>query len=424
MKRNAAFEPVEVEARFGARLGRASGRLGGFFYGSGRWRLALTLGLALLAGCSSTPKKARPTLTGDPLADGQQFIERGPEKDRVLWQYRTALVALRRGQFALARQFLDDAIARLQGIYGKDADARKARGYFHEEAKKTFIGEPYERSMAWFYRGLLFWMDGEPDNARACFRSGQLMDSDPEDKTYAGDYVLLDYLDGYISSKLGGDATAAFQRAETNSHLWKPPPFSPKANLLVFVDYGPGPTKFAAGEYREQLRFAGGKSPVVSATVRIGSAVGKAVPYDDLYFQASTRGGRVMDHVLANKAVFKKSTDIAGTAGIVSGAVLATSHDRDVQTAGLAVLGAGVVAKIFSSATTPQADVRTWDNLPLYLSFVAFEVPPGQHQVTVDFLDDKSRALPALKRTLTVNVPPDREKVIYVSDKSTTPQTL
>jgi len=234
----------------------------------------------------------------------------------------------------------------------------------------------------------------------------------------------MDYLEGYISARLGGDGMDGFRRAETNAHLWRPPAFSLKANLLVFVDYGPGPTKFSAGDYREQLRFAGGRSPVVAATVTLNGATGKAVPYDDLYFQASTRGGRVMDHVLANKAVFKKSTDIAGTVGIVSGAVMATSHNRDVQTAGLAVLGAGVVAKIFSAATTPQADVRTWDNLPLYLSFVAFEVPAGEHTLTVDFLDDQGRAAAGQTRTVKVTVPEGREKVIYVSDRSSTPQSL
>ena len=132
-----------------------------------------------------------------------------------------------------------------------------------------------------------------------------------------------------------------------------------------------------------------------------------------------------MDHVLANKAVFKKSTDMAGTVGIISGAAMATSHTRDVQTAGLAVMGVGVVTKIFSAATTPEADVRTWDNLPLYLSFVAFEVTPGEHTLTVDFLDGQGRILAGQSKTATVNVPEGtQEKVIYVSDKSITPQTL
>ena len=43
-----------------------------------------------------------------------------------------------------------------------DKSARKARGYFHEESSKGFRGEPYERVMAYYYRGILYWMDGEP----------------------------------------------------------------------------------------------------------------------------------------------------------------------------------------------------------------------------------------------------------------------
>src|SRR2546428_8336420 len=110
---------------------------------------------------------------------------------------------------------LDDSLARLQGIYGKDKEAQKSRGYFNEEAKKTFIGEPYERVMAYYYRGILYWMAGEPDNARACFRSAQLEDSDTQDKKYSSDYVLLDYLDGLASVKLAGDGSDCLKRAQS-----------------------------------------------------------------------------------------------------------------------------------------------------------------------------------------------------------------
>ena len=43
-----------------------------------------------------------------------------------------------------------------------DKSAKKARSYFSEESKKIFQGEPYERVMAYYYRGILYWMDGEP----------------------------------------------------------------------------------------------------------------------------------------------------------------------------------------------------------------------------------------------------------------------
>ena len=129
-----------------------------------------------------------------------------------------------------------------------------------------------------------------------------------------------------------------------------------------------------------------------------------------------------MDHVLANKAVFKSATDTAGNAALISGAILATHHDTEI--AGLAVMGAGLISKIFSSAANPEADVRTWDNLPRFLSFVAFEAPPGEHTLTVDFLDEGGRVLGGQTKTVTVTVSAGHDKVIYVSDKSTTPQKL
>jgi tetratricopeptide (TPR) repeat protein len=386
------------------------------------WPFAFAVSL-LLAGCATDQSARRPAGTGDPIVDGENTILYGPPKDKVLWQYRTALAAMRAGKYDLAKRYFDDALARLSNIYGPDPSARQARSYFQAEARKTFIGEPYERVMAYFYRGILYWMEGEPDNARACFRSAQLMDSDTENKTYAADYVLLDYLDGYITARLGGDGTDAMKRAETSARMWKPPRFSTNANVLVFVDYGPGPTKFATGEFGEQLRFAGGASPVRSARVKINEVTGKAVPYDDLYFQATTRGGRVMDHVLANKAVFKSATDAFGNAAVIGGAVLASG--RDTQAAGLAMLGAGLISKLLSAGTTPAADTRAWDNLPLYLSFVALELSPGQHTLTVEFLDQGGKVLAGFTKTITVNVPEGtRDKVIYLSDKSITPQTL
>lgn len=383
---------------------------------------ALALAALTGAGCATDRYRAL-KFTGDPLVDGENAIQQGPERDRVLWQYRTGLVAMRRGQFDLARRYFDDAIARISGIYGEDSAARKSRSIFSAEAKKTFIGEPYERVMAWYYRGILYWMKGEPDNARACFRSGELMDSDAEQKSYAADYTLLDYLDGFITTKLGGDGTEAIRRAETNAHKWKPPAFSPKANVLVFVDYGSGPAKIGTGRYGEQLRFRARPSPAKSAVVKLGQGTGKGVPYDDLLFQATTRGGRVMDHVLGNKAVFKKTTDTLGDAAIITGAVLATQ--RETEGAGLITMGAGLVSKIVGSAANPAADTRTWDNLPQFLSFVAFEASPGPQTLTVEFLDDQGRILAGQARTVTFTVPPaGRDLVLYVSDKSTTPQSL
>lgn len=394
-----------------------------------RW-LCLPVVCLGLTACETTSSHSSVTLTGDPLIDGPAAIQNGPARDRVLWQYRMALAYLRRGQYPQAAAILDQALARINAIYGPDKDAKKARNLFQTESKKGFIGEPYERVMAYYYRGILYWHAGEPDNARACFRNAQIIDADAENKSYAADYVLADYLDGFITDDLGGDGADAIKRACENAKMWRPPGFDRAANVFFFVDYGHGPTKFATGEYGEELRLQCTDSQVRSARVRVGGRDLKAPPYDDLCFQATTRGGRVMDHILANKAVFKTTTGVVGGAAIVTGAILATQ--RDTQTAGLAVMGAGLLSTILSAATTPAADTRTWESLPMYLSFAFAQLPPGRQTATVEFLDASNRTMAGLTKTITFTVPErptvpgagqTSDVVIFVSDKSTTPQT-
>ena len=128
--------------------------------------------------------------------------------------------------------------------------------------------------------------------------------------------------------------------------------------------------------------------------------------------------------ILANKAGFKRTTDTVGNAALVSGLVLADSGHRETQTAALGAVAFGLISKLTSAGTTPEADIRSWDNLPLFLTFASIPLPPGQHAATVEFLDDGNRILPGLTKTITLSVPEGKDKVVYVSDKSTSPQTL
>jgi tetratricopeptide (TPR) repeat protein len=378
--------------------------------------IGTTLIAAVLAGGCATPSN-QPARLANPAVDGPSSI---PKKDRVLWQYRTALSAMRAGNFQQAKALLDDAILTISNIYGKDASAKKARGYFNEESKKNFLGEPYERVMAYWYRGILYWMEGEPDNARACFRSAQLIDSDTENKEFSADYATLDYLDGYASVKLDADGADAFNRAQKLSKIGGLPPYNKKANTLVFFEFGQGPTKYSTGEHSEQLRFRTQPSPISGAWFRVANKAVRIGAYDDLNFQATTRGGRVMDHVLANKAVFKSATDSFGDAAIIGGAVAAgTARNNDVGAVGLGLIAAGIISKVVAAATTPQADTRSWDNLPQYLSFAALELPPGEHTANIEFLDPAGNPITTLVKQVkfTVNAPGGPDTVLFISDK-------
>ena len=101
------------------------------------------------------------------------------------------------------------------------------------------------------------------------------------------------------------------------------------------------------------------------------------------------------------------------------------SHDATTQEVGLGIALVGLVSKVVSAATIPAADTRTWDNLPHYLSFASLPLSVGQHVITIQFLDPSGRVLANLTKTINLNITAtDRDKVVFVSDTSVTPQTL
>lgn len=390
-----------------------------------------------LAGCVEFPDEASrlPAPGGDPRFANVR------ERDRVLVEYRLAVASLRAGNFDDAKKQLDDAILRIGGVIsGPDDAAKRSRGLFNSERDKIFIGEPYERVMAFYYRGLLYWRDGQPDNARACFRSAEFIDADAEEKTYQSDYVLLDYLDGLATTKLAGDGSDSRTRSE---QLAKHPlpAYDPEANVLCFVEFGAGPRKIAAGEYGEQLKFQVASSRVRSASLSLAGQSLHFTPWDNLSYQALTRGGRVMDHILGNKAVFKRTTDVAGDVALAGSAIAAdniykekkrvvtdengrkhvgTEVEKDQGNQNLAIgLGIlGAASKLFSAATETRADTRTWDNLPQYLSFGSLRLPPGEHPAILQFYDADGHAIEDLTRRMAITVAdPARDTVVFLSEQ-------
>jgi hypothetical protein len=236
-------------------------------------------------------------------------------------------------------------------------------------------------------------MEGEPDNARACFRSASLADAFAEGEEYRVDYVSLNYLEALADSHYGGNNVKDLleQAHEIYPEYRYVPPFEPSNNLLVVVESGSSPLKIAGGQYGEALTFsrgfrAGGESVALFVD---GQEVARATdPTEDVYFQAATRGGREVDAILAGQARFKESTDVAGDLLIFGGAVAAIEGlDRDDDTlagiGGLVAL-AGLIAKGFSASTKPEADVRTWDNLPDRLHIFSIDVLPGVHTIRAD----------------------------------------
>ena len=58
-------------------------------------------------------------------------------------------------------------------------------------------------------------------------------------------------------------------------------------------------------------------------------------------------------------------------------------NDNNMAAAGAIVLLVGLMAHAAATATTPEADLRYWDNLPDNLHFATLSIPAGEVSVTM-----------------------------------------
>jgi hypothetical protein len=328
-------------------------------------------GLALAGGAFAAPPSSLPPLPYD--AGPEPFVER-LESDRptnwVLNQMEIGARAFWRGDYTLAKSALDDAIQRIDAVFSDSESAAKARRLWYDEGSKDFKGEPYERAMVFLYRGLIFLRDGDDENARAAFRRGQLQDAFAEEDQNRSDFAALVFLEAWASHlnrdlDLSQEALAQLKRLRPDFGG-----FAEKDDTLVFAETGLAPRKLGDGASHSYFVYRRGK-PIGENQVQVvnGAAAMQAYPIEDIYYQASTRGGREIDKILQGKAQFKATTggvgsflaDTSVTLSSVGAALDAGGQFGDAMAAVGAVSG---VLLIVSSSTKPQADVRTWSSLP------------------------------------------------------------
>ena len=286
----------------------------------------------------------------------------GGERNAVLNFQRLGLAAFEGGHYKDAAWAFDQALSRIEAIYGDNKQAEAARSIFHNEANKDFKGEPYERAMAYYYRGLLYLRDGDYQNARISFREAERMDTLSDAEQFQSDFAAMNYLQGWSLRCQGraSDAKEYFDlAAKAQKGLTAP---AEGDNVLFIGELGNGPVKARDGAQAQKLLFQAGEAyPETLATVTYGAAGAQTalplVEASSVTYQATTRGGRALDGLMNGKASWKEGTDSVGTALMTQG--LMSGGDSGGYGA---LLGLGL--SILSSAMKTKADVRAWDGLP------------------------------------------------------------
>lgn len=339
-----------------------------------------------------------------------------------------------------AKRIFMEAEVMLRGFYETKSE-KKAASYWGLESSKVFKGDPYERSCLYLFLGLLMLDSGDIDNALASFKSAQLADSDVANQLYRSDFGLLQLLEGFCYLKRDQEdmyaqsinlALSSFQQSHpqvrsivdrkqtllgvqvnnddkkkknkkteydtadklkevnhdleeaiSNVDLSYCEAVKKNYNTLLLLWTGKSPVKQRYGEYGESRAIV--KRPDKEANhyellIDDELCIDGVRGFADISHQATTRGGRQMDNVLANQAAFKSFSSSFGNV------MLDTANDVGGY-AGLAMLAIGLISKGVSAATKVEADIRCWRLLPEELIIVPLNLKPGKHKIKIEHYD-------------------------------------
>ena len=325
---------------------------------------------------------------------------------------------LRLGSAALADYDLDTAEGAFLRAYevlnsvGVNNGGRTVGAVLVSENIRIWRGEPYERAMANFYLGLVYYMRRDYNNARAAFENALFKLRDYGENAKGGgkyveqesNFALARVMLARSYQRIGRDDAAAkhfAQVAETRSYLSAAadPKLHAESNVLLVVDFGYGPQKVTDFD-GAVVGFA--PTPMQEGAIPPPLVVLDGVPIDvrdvavppvDVLALAQDRRWQSIDTVRAVKSAL-------GT-GLMIGGVAAGMHRESNAEAALALIAAGIILK-----ATSQADVRQWEMVPRSTFVLPLEVQPGTHDVTVDF--------PGVRQTWRgLVVPPKGEATYY-----------
>jgi len=352
-------------------------------------------------------------------------LDKEGQRNEVLNRMRIASTAFKRGYYEVAKREFELARVQIEALYTDSPQAKQARSLWYEEGRKDFKGEPYERAMVYFYIGLLAILDGQYDYAHAAFKNGIIQDSFAEEEQHIGDFAIFYFLAIWCAQKMGSehlirDYKYRERLKALRADLKQP---SNKDDTLVIALTGKSPRKLNDGVGGWQMVYRPGKK---MKTFGVKADLGKGkknIPLiDDVYFQATTRGGRLVDKIIEGQVSFKQNTENFGsTLSSASNNILLQAVALNNSNYGdLAAVGAlGVIAQIFSTNVKTKADTRYWDGLPNGIHATSLSQTSTKPKIAFDYLDKQGNIIKERSGETELFVNPKGHKIaILMSDQT------
>lgn len=338
---------------------------------------------------------------------GLRNLTRERTVSQPLYQYEAVSVLLMQGR----RDEAHAQMLKLKETVDFVSDEQlndKAKSLWHGEQNKVFKGDPYERSTLNALLAASFLERGDAESALACVKSGLLYDGDTAKGEFSSDYALLQALGALCHRRLGDDSAAREWNLRAMESLrgrgFMPcldasgapvlagsslEPFSTgEPNALLVIWTGTPPSMRRTGEYGETRFIQGGKG-FYDAFLLSGDGVGTPVLLPrmlaDLNYQALTRGPRMMNDILAEKAFWKAFITVTSTAMFATGTALVANCGGDavLLSVGLGLVVGGSIGYVVAVCINPSADIRYWKNLPGELVVCPLRLPPGRQKLRV-----------------------------------------
>ena len=323
---------------------------------------------------------------------------------RPLYQLEQLSVLLMDGKNDEAHELMTKIHADLETLFDAKLE-EKAQSVWHGEINKVFKGDSYERATFYAFMALSFIRKGNYEDALRCVKNGLLADADSNSEKAIDDFGLLHYLGFLAASKMNdrNEAEAylsAMKKAlqlrgvktdtDTADCFSTIPRQTPNVILVVWA--GSPPTVVCSGQYKEIRNIVHGMNVFNAMSIAVGDGLPVFTPNDlaDIDFQATTRGGRLMDNVLSDKATAKAVAEVFGNVLVVVGTTFCLTCLRMMGSPPVAatMLGVGVgclilggTVHIVGSMMNPAADGRFWRNLPAQFYIVPLSLPAGKHQI-------------------------------------------